>query len=95
MRHNNIFVIDSELSSHRLLLNGLEIGAFATVDAAEKQATELANRAIRGVKLRFQLDFKWTLSDLEIRAATLEAEGNIQSDHSNRSAVERGLPCGS
>ena len=42
------------------------------MDDAEKKAAEIANRAIPGAKLRFSLDFKWTLSELEIRAATLE-----------------------
>jgi hypothetical protein len=72
MRTSNTFVIESETSRHRLLLNGQEIGKFATLEAAEKAAAELANRAAPGAKLRFELDFKWTLSDLEIRAATVE-----------------------
>ena len=72
MKSNNTFVIESELSRHRLSLNGRELGTFATVDAAEKKAAEIANRAAPGATLRFELDFKWTLSELEIRAATLE-----------------------
>jgi hypothetical protein len=56
MRGNNTFVIESEMSRHRLLLNGREIGTFATVDAAEREATEVANRAVPGAKLRFELD---------------------------------------
>jgi hypothetical protein len=78
MQSNNTFVIESELSRHRLFLNGRELGTFATVAAAEKEATEIANRAASGTKLRFELAFKWTLSDLEIRAATVEAESESQ-----------------
>jgi hypothetical protein len=78
MQSNNTFVIESELSRHRLFLNGRELGTFATVAAAEKEATEIANRAASGAKLRFELAFKWTLSDLEIRAATVEAESESQ-----------------
>ena len=78
MQSNNTFVIESELSGHRLFLNGRELGTFATVAAAEKEAAEIANRAAPGTKLRFELDFKWTLSDLEIRAATVEAESESQ-----------------
>ena len=74
MRSSNTFLIESELSRHRLLLNGQEIATFATLDGAETEATEIANRAVPGITLRFELDFKWTLSDLEIRAATVEAE---------------------
>ena len=72
MKSNNTFVIESELSRHRLFLNGRELGTFATVDAAEKKAAEIAKRGAQGATLRFELDFKWTLSELEIRAATLE-----------------------
>ena len=70
----NTFVIESELSRHTLFLNGRAVGTFATVDAAEKEAIEVANYAAPGNKLHFELDFKWTLSDLEIRAATMPAE---------------------
>jgi hypothetical protein len=48
---------------------------FATLEGPEKEANKVANRAVPGIKLRFELDFKWTLSDLEIRAATLDWEG--------------------
>ena len=78
MRSNNTFMIESELSAHRLFFNGQQIGTFATLDGAEKEATELAKRVFPGVELRFELDFKWTLSDLEIRAATVEAESESQ-----------------
>lgn len=67
MPGDNTFLIESELSGHRLFLDGRELGTFATADAAEKEATELANRAAPGATLRIELDFKWTLPDLEIR----------------------------
>jgi hypothetical protein len=74
MRRNNIFLIESELSRHKLFLNGQELATFATLEAAEAEAGKIANRAVPGAMLKFGLDFKWTLSDLEIRAATLERE---------------------
>ena len=76
MQGNNVFLIESEQSSHRLVFNGQQIGTFATLDAAEKEATELAECVFPGVTLRFGLDFKWTLSDLEIRSATIQAESD-------------------
>ncbi|HEV3440726.1 MAG TPA: hypothetical protein VG122_25450 [Gemmata sp.] len=72
MRQSYNFLIDSELSGHTLFLNGQEIARFATLDAAEGAANKVANRAVPGAILKFELDFKWTLTDLEIRAATLE-----------------------
>jgi hypothetical protein len=72
VRSSYTFLIDSELSGHRLLLNGQEIATFATLDAAEAEATKVANRLAPGAALRFELDFKSTLTDLESRAATLE-----------------------
>jgi hypothetical protein len=66
------FLIDSESSGHTLSLNGQKIARFATLDAAEVAANKVANRAVPGAILKFELDFKWTLTDLEIRAATLE-----------------------
>jgi hypothetical protein len=72
MRQSYNFLIDSESSGHTLLLNGQKIARFATLDAAEVAANMVANRAVPGAILKFELDFKWTLTDLEIRAATLE-----------------------
>jgi hypothetical protein len=95
MRNKNIFVIESELSRHRLSLNGQEIRTFATLDAAEEGATRIANLVAPGIKLQFGLDFKWTLSDLEIRAATMDVASNSGSEHSDHSGVERGSACGS
>ena len=74
MRRNNTFVIESERYRHELILNGRKISTFATLDAAESEANKVANRLVAGARLKFELDFKWTLSDLEIRAATLESE---------------------
>src|SRR5882762_4027193 len=73
MQGDNTFRIESEQSSHRLFFNGQLIGTFATLNAAEAEATELARRVFAGTTLRFGLDFKWTLSDLEIRSVTVEA----------------------
>ena len=74
MRKSYNFLIDSETSRHRLLVNGQEIATFATLEAAEAEADKVANRAVPGATLKFELDFKWTLTDLEIRAATLSWE---------------------
>jgi hypothetical protein len=94
MQSNNTFVIESELSRHRLFLNGQEIATFTTLDGAEAEANKVANRALPGATLRFELDYKWTLSDLEIRVATVETESNHQCDDGDRSAVGRGSICG-
>ena len=69
---HNFFLIESEPSRHNLYLNGQLIATFDTLDAAEAEANKIANRAVPGAALIFGLDFKWTLSDLEMRAATLE-----------------------
>jgi hypothetical protein len=74
MRRSYNFLIDSDLSGHRLILNGDEIARFGTLDAAEAEANRIANRAVAGAALKFELDFKWVLTDLETRAATLEWE---------------------
>jgi hypothetical protein len=74
MRHSNTFLIESDLSGHRLLVNGREISTLATLQAAEEEASKIAGRAVPGATLRFELDFKWTLSDFEVRAASLECE---------------------
>jgi hypothetical protein len=77
MRPKNLFLIESESSRHKLRLDGREISTFATLGAAEAEANKIANRLIPGASLRFELDFKWTLSDLEIRAALLEAKQEV------------------
>jgi hypothetical protein len=72
MRTTHIFLIHSDSSGHRLAVDGNEIGIFAALDAAEEEAAQIARRFAAEATLRFELDFKWTLSDSEIRAATLE-----------------------
>jgi hypothetical protein len=67
-----LFLIESDRSGNKLSLNGQDIATFATLDAAEVEAQKVAGRAVPGASLKFELDFKWTLSELEIRAATLE-----------------------
>ena len=71
MRKTYNFLIESERAGHKVVLNGQEIATFATLDAAEAEANKVADRAVPGTNLRFELDFKWTLTDLEMRAATL------------------------
>jgi hypothetical protein len=87
MRTSNTFVIESEVSRHRLFLNGEEISTFATLEAAEAEASKIAERAVPGGTIRFELDFKWTLTNLELRAAILECEKEIYQ--------EEALLCGS
>jgi hypothetical protein len=77
MRHRNTFLIESESSRHKLLLDGRELSTVATLGAAEAEANKLANRLVPGARLRFELDFKWTLSDLEVRAAILETKQEV------------------
>jgi hypothetical protein len=69
---HTFFLIESEPTRHKLYLNGQMIATFATLDAAEAEANKIAGRAVPGASLRFGLDFKWTLSDLEMRAAQLD-----------------------
>jgi hypothetical protein len=68
---SHTFVIESDSSRHRLSLDGAEIGTFPTLLGAETEAAHLAEVFAPHLTLRFELDFKWTLSDLEIRAATV------------------------
>lgn len=79
MQTTHVFLIDSDSSGHRLSIDGYEIGTFATLSGAEARATQIARRYESAATLTFDLDFKSTLSDLEIRAATLEsaAIGNV------------------
>jgi len=72
MPTNHIFLIDSDSSGHHLTVNGKRAGTFASLSAAEAMAAYIALRFLPTATLKFDLDFKWTLSDLEIRAATLE-----------------------
>lgn len=71
MRTNHLFLIDSDRSGHRLSVDGNAVGLFATLEAAEAEATDIARCFVTAATLRFELDFKWTLSDSETRAATL------------------------
>jgi len=80
MTTDNLFLIESERRRHRLSLNGREIFTFSTLEAAEAEANSIASYVVPGSSVRFELDFKWTLSDLEIRAATLQYETETQSD---------------
>jgi hypothetical protein len=90
MRKNYTFMIESELSGHKLFLNGQEIATFPTLEAAEAEANKIADCAIPGAQLRFELDFKWTLTDLEIRGATLESE----IDQAVKGLVDQDSLCG-
>jgi hypothetical protein len=72
MQKSGVFLIESDRSGNRLSLNGQSIARFATLDAAEAEANQVASQTVPGASLKFELDFKWTLTDLEIRAATLE-----------------------
>ena len=72
MQKNDLFLIESDGFRNRLSLNGQSVGTFPTLDAAETEAKKVANRTVPGASLKFELDFKWTLSELEIHAATLE-----------------------
>ena len=68
---HTFFLIESVPARHKLYLNGQMIATFATLDAAEAEANKIANSAVPGATLTFGLDFKWTLSDVEMRAAEL------------------------
>ena len=72
MRTIHRFLIESDASTHRLSVDGNGNGTFATLGAADAKATHIARRFLCTATLRFELDFKWTLSELEVRAATLE-----------------------
>jgi len=56
------------------MLDGDVIGTFPTREAAESEANRIANHETPGVSLRFELDLKSTLNNLEIRGATFEAD---------------------
>jgi hypothetical protein len=92
MRQSYNFVIESERSVHTLFFNGDEIATFATVDAAEAEANRVASDVVPGAALQFELDFKWTLTDLEIRTAKLQT--NSRFNHRHRPAIGRGFVCG-
>ena len=83
MRTSHVFLIDSDSAGHRLTVDGNGTGTFPTLGAAEAKATHIARRFLSAATLRFELDFKCTLSDLEIRAATLEVPGGEHMENSN------------
>ena len=74
MRNINNFLIESDGTKHDLVVDAQNIGRFTTLKAAEAAANDIAGGIAPGVSLKFELDFKTTLMDLEIRAATLEWE---------------------
>jgi hypothetical protein len=76
MRKSHLFLIESDASGHRLSVDGSWIGTFKTLGTAEEQAAHFARRFVAAPPLRFELDFKWTLSDVEIRAATMDFPSN-------------------
>ena len=86
MRTTHIFLIESDASTHRLSVDGNGNGTFATLGAAEAKATHIARRFLPAATLRFELDFKWTLSDLEIREAHLEVPqiGKMENSYVDR-----------
>ena len=83
---NHIFLIDSDSAGHRLTVDGNGARTLPTLGAAEAQAAHIARRFLPAATLRFELDFKWTLADLEIRAATVEVP---QREHMENSYVDR------
>ena len=86
MPTTHIFLIGSDSSGYRLTVDGNGTGTFPTLGAAEAKATHIARRFLPAATLRFELDFKWTLSDLEIRAAALEVP---QTQDMENSYVDR------
>jgi hypothetical protein len=74
-RTRHLFMVESDSAGHRVSVDGHDFGTFATLDAAEAAANNIARCLVPAAVLRFELDFKWTLSDVEIRAATLECPG--------------------
>jgi hypothetical protein len=74
MRTTHHFLIKSDGNRHGLFMDGNHISSFPTFDAAEAEANNIARRADPGVSLRFELDLKSNLMDLEIRSATMERD---------------------
>ena len=72
MRKNHLFVIDSDTAGHRLSLDGEELGTFTTLNAAESKAGDIARIFCATATPCFGLDFAWTLSDAQVRAASLQ-----------------------
>ena len=72
MDQRHLFLIDSDSSGHRLTIDGQVRGKFRTLESAEAAADKAATSLAPSAMLRFEPEFKSTLADLEIRAATLE-----------------------
>ena len=72
MQNTHNFLIESDATRHYLFLDGETIASFSTLEAAEAAANCIASRAAPGASLKFELDFKSTLTDVEIRVASLE-----------------------
>lgn len=70
-RTNHIFLIDSDSSGHRLPLDEEEIGTFPTLNSAEEKAVDIAHVFRATATPRFELNFAWTLSDVQVRGAAL------------------------
>ena len=79
MQTNHLFVIDSDSSGHRLSLDGGELGEFRTLNAAEAKALDIARLFSPTATIHFALDFKWTLSEGEIRTATFPCPREVAS----------------
>jgi hypothetical protein len=77
MTNSHTFVIESDRARHNLALDGKDIGSFPTLEAAEAEANRIAKLAAPGASLSFGLDYKSTLTDLELRGATLELDGPV------------------
>jgi hypothetical protein len=78
MRTSHYFLIESDRARHDLILDGDLIASYPTLEAAETEAKRIANRAAPGVSLRFGLDMKSTLNELEIRGATFELDASAE-----------------
>ena len=74
MTTTHYFLIESVGTRHDLILDGDVIATFPTREAAESVANRMANQQTPGVSLRFELDLKSTLNNLEIRGATFDAD---------------------
>jgi hypothetical protein len=73
MKTAHYFLIESDGTRHDLVLDGDLIASFHTREAAEAEANKIAHEHMPGASLRFELDLKSTLNDLEIRGATFDA----------------------
>lgn len=79
MEQRHLFLIDSDSSGHRLTVDGQVRGEFRTLESAESAADKAAKSLVPSGTLRFELEFKSTLTDLEIRAATLERPQDVDA----------------